>query len=267
MMNHKLPHIHIVIGARPNYMKADPVYKALDASGKYRLALIHTGQHYDLRMSKLFFDDLGMQKPHIALEVGSGPHGAQTAKVLARYEAVLIKNRPDLVIVFGDVNSTIACALAAVKLHIPVAHVEAGLRSNDRRMPEEINRVLTDQISQLLFITSRDARANLIREGVDEKRIHFVGNTMIDSLEKFRDRFDDSKIIDQLNLTEPYALITLHRPSNVDEREPLEKLVQALFKTTDQLTCVFPIHPRTRDKLAAFELLPLLKNNRRFRLL
>ncbi len=267
MTKSTLPQIHLIIGARPNYMKADPVYKALQATGKFKLSLVHTGQHYDHRMSQLFFDELGMQKPHITLEVGSGSHGVQTARILERYEKVLLDNAPGLVMVFGDVNSTIACALAAVKLHIPVAHVEAGLRSGDRQMPEEINRVLTDQISQLLLITSRDAEDNLVNEGVAPNRIHFVGNTMIDSLMAFQDKFDQSEILQSLGITNRFALITLHRPSNVDSIESLTALVAALEKTSEKLELVFPIHPRTRNRLADFGLLDQLEKNTRCHLL
>ncbi len=266
-MNTNLPKIHLIIGARPNYMKADPVYKALTSANKFELTLVHTGQHYDHHMSQLFFDELGMQKPHITLEVGSGTHGSQTARILERYEQVLRNNPPDLVIVFGDVNSTIACALAAVKMHIRVAHVEAGLRSFDRSMPEEINRVLTDQISDLLFLTSLDARANLIHEGVDPGKIHFVGNTMIDSLIAFQNKFDQSAILKQLKLTGPYALLTLHRPANVDTQDNLSALVDALNETSKLLDLVFPIHPRTRKNLLEFDLLDTLKKNNRCQLL
>jgi len=259
-------HIHLIIGARPNYMKADPVYKALAATNNFRLTLVHTGQHYDHKMSQLFFDELGMKTPDITLEVGSGSHGAQTARILERYEKVLLADKPELVMVFGDVNSTVACALAAVKLHIPVAHVEAGLRSNDRSMPEEINRVLTDKIADILFITSLDARENLINEGIDPENIHFVGNSMIDSLHSFSDHFNKSKIKDQLALDRDYVLITLHRPSNVDEEPKLKKLIAALAEITATLDCVFPAHPRTRNNLGRFGLLKQLEANGRFHL-
>lgn len=245
-------------------MKADPVYKALEATGGYQLTLVHTGQHYDHRMSQLFFDELGMHKPDVTLEVGSGSHGAQTARVLERYEQVLLKNPADLVMVFGDVNSTIACALAAVKLHIPVAHVEAGLRSFDNHMPEEINRVLTDRISNLHFITSEDARHNLLKEGADDDHIHFVGNTMIDSLHRFQENFDRSTIHEQLQVPTQYALITLHRPSNVDGEKALARLATALEKTSSSLPVVFPIHPRTANNLDKFGLLTKLRDNPSF---
>ncbi len=255
--------IHLIIGARPNYMKADPVYKALADTGEFNLTLVHTGQHYDHKMSQLFFDELGMKTPDVTLEVGSGSHGVQTARILERYEKILLEDPPDLVMVFGDVNSTIACALAAAKLHIPVAHVEAGLRSNDERMPEEINRLLTDQISNILFITSMDARENLIKEGRDQHDIHFVGNSMIDSLHAFGDHFNISNIQNRLGINTNYALITLHRPSNVDKSDSLEKLVIALEKTSEIQHCIFPIHPRTRNNLAKFGILQRLEDNPR----
>ncbi len=261
------PQLHLIVGARPNYIKADPVYKALERTGQFKLTLVHTGQHYDHQMSQLFFDELGIQKPNITLEVGSGSHGAQTARILERYEQVLLEDSPDLVMVFGDVNSTIACALAAVKLHIPVAHVEAGLRSHDCRMPEEINRLLTDQIADILFITSADAKDNLLQEGKPADAVHFVGNTMIDSLHAFKKQFSQSTIHDRLGLDTPYALITLHRPSNVDEPAKLTSLATALEAVTENLDCIFPVHPRTRRNLSDFGLLERLDNNSRFHLL
>ncbi len=256
--------IHIIVGARPNYIKANPVYRALEKLNIYDLKLIHTGQHYDHVMSTLFFDQLKMKKPDISLKVGSGSHGSQTAKVLERYEQVLLEDKPDLIMVFGDVNSTIACSLAASKLHIPIAHVEAGLRSFDRSMPEEVNRVLTDQISDLLFITSPEAVDNLEREGIDPESIYFVGNTMIDSLVEFNSMFDESSILKSLNVPDEYALMTFHRPSNVDDEENLLKLVEALITVSTSIPCVFPIHPRTKNKLEHFGLLDQLNDNPNF---
>ena len=267
MRSNQTQEIHLVVGARPNYIKANPVYQALSELNQFHLKLINTGQHYDHNMSTLFFDELKMKSPHINLEIGSNSHGAQTAKIMERYERVLMDASPKLVIVFGDVNSTIACALAAVKLHIPVAHVEAGLRSFDRSMPEEINRILTDQISELLFITSQEAEINLNNEGVASDNIHFVGNTMIDSLVIFREKFFASTIKEQLNLYQPFILITLHRPSNVDKRENLQALVQAFEKVAESLDCVFPVHPRTRRKLDNLGLLNQLQLNPRFHIL
>jgi len=208
-------------------MKMAPLFKALKAqSDRYVPALIHTGQHYDEKMSKLFFEDLGMPEPEAYLHVGSGTHGQQTARIIERYEEyILAGNKPDLVIVAGDVNSTIACALVAKKLHIPVAHLEAGLRSFDERMPEEINRVLTDRISDILLTPSEDGDANLLKEGVPEERIYLVGNIMIDSLMEHRLKADDSRIMGELGIgdNEPFVLVTLHRPSNVDDVQGLAR--------------------------------------------
>ena len=213
------PKIHIIVGARPNFIKAHPVYHSLNQLNKFELKLVNTGQHYDQNMSGIFIKELGMNQPDIDLEVGSGLHGEQTGKILSLYEQILIKERPHMIIVFGDVNSTIACSLAAVKLNILIAHVEAGLRSFDWKMPEEINRVLTDRLSTFLFTTSPEAKNNLINEGISTNKIHFVGNTMIDSLVQFKDKFDKSKIRELLDINDDYALITLHRPSNVDNEK------------------------------------------------
>ena len=188
------PKIHLIVGARPNFIKANPVYNSLNQLNKFDLTLVNTGQHYDQNMSDVFIQELNMKKPDINLEVGSGLHGQQTGKILELYEKVLIREKPDMIIVFGDVNSTIACALAAAKLAIPISHVESGLRSFDWNMPEEINRVLTDKLSKLLFTTSPEAKDNLINEGISEKNIHFVGNTMIDSLIEFQHKFNKSNI-------------------------------------------------------------------------
>jgi len=259
--------IHLVVGTRPNYIKAFPVYQELSKLKRYNLKLINTGQHYDHNMSTLFFNELKMNPSDINLHVGSGSHGLQTSEIMKRYEKVLLDDLPRLVIVFGDVNSTIACALVASKLNVAVAHVESGLRSFDRSMPEEINRVLTDQISDLLFITSKEAEINLNNEGVPNNKIHFVGNTMIDSLVEFRKLFMSSSIIDKLNLDSHYALMTFHRPSNVDREENLKSLVRALEKVSDIFDCIFPVHPRTKSKLSNFGLLDRLRLNPRFHIL
>src|SRR3989344_6379345 len=242
----------IVVGARPNFMKAAPIIRAMKASGAFSPILVHTGQHYDYDMSKSFFEALGLPKPHLYLGVGSGTHGAQTAKVILAMENHLLQknSRPDLIVVVGDVNSTLAAALAARKLNIPVAHVEAGLRSFDESIPEEINRRLTDQISSFLFITEESARKNLLREGIDAKKIHFVGNTMIDSLYKNMPQISASGILGRLNLLQrSYAVLTLHRPSNVDSRENFKKMLNIIDYAQKKLPVVFPMHPRTLKQL------------------
>jgi len=234
-----------VAGARPNFMKVAPVLRALEERGVENV-LVHTGQHYDASMSAAFFDDLGLPEPDVHLEVGSGSHAEQTARVMERIEPVLVERHPDLVMVVGDVNSTLAAAIVAAKLWIPVAHVEAGLRSFDRTMPEEINRVLTDQISEILFTTSPEAEENLRREGVAVERVHFVGNPMIDSLERHLDRAKESKALQTLGVSpREYALVTLHRPSNVDDPETLKGILEALRDVAARVPVIFPAHPRT----------------------
>ena len=234
-----------VAGARPNFMKVAPVLRALEARGVSNV-LVHTGQHYDPSMSAAFFDDLGLPEPDVHLEVGSGSHAEQTARVMERLEPVLAEIRPDLVVVVGDVNSTLAATIVCAKLLIPVAHVEAGLRSFDRTMPEEVNRVLTDQLSDLLFTTSPEAFENLIREGVAGEKIHFVGNPMIDSLRSHLERARESKALHALGI-EPggYALVTLHRQSNVDDPSTLRGILEALGEIARRVPVVFPAHPRT----------------------
>jgi len=244
--------IHLVVGARPNFMKMAPLY---DEFSKYKdefnVKLIHTGQHYDERMSDFFFQDLGMPKPDVYLGVGSGSHGQQTARIMERYEETLLADKPDLVIVAGDVNSTAACAIDAVKLHIPVAHLEAGLRSFDRTMPEEINRLITDSIADMLLIPSLDAEQHLLKEGIEPHKIHFVGNIMIDSLNNYKDRAAKSQIKQEIGIgEEEYCLITLHRPANVDNFEGLNTILNAFAEISKNIKLVFPIHPRTRKQLA-----------------
>ncbi len=238
-----------VVGARPNFIKIAPVVKAMRQCGLPQF-LVHTGQHYDERMSELFFRQLGIPEPDLNLEVGSGSHAAQTAEVMKRFEPVVLEKRPDLVVVVGDVNSTLACALVGAKLNIPVAHIEAGLRSFDRTMPEEINRVLTDAISDLLFVSERSGLVNLKREGIPDEKVHFVGNVMIDTLLLHREAADKSDILDRLGLgrQQRYVLVTLHRPSNVDDPERLAGLLRALAELARHLPVIFPIHPRTRKK-------------------
>jgi UDP-N-acetylglucosamine 2-epimerase (non-hydrolysing) len=236
-----------VAGARPNFMKIAPLmHEFARRRDRFEPILVHTGQHYDKAMSESFFRDLGIPEPDVNLGVGSGSHGHQTAQVLMKIEDLLIERQPDVVLVVGDVNSTIAATLAAVKLHIPVAHVEAGLRSWDRDMPEEINRVLTDSVSEWLFTTEASAEENLLREGIPAKKIHFVGNVMIDTLLSHRERASQLDTVERLGL-EPgrYAVLTLHRPSNVDSADQLARLFGVLGRLNRELPVVFPIHPRT----------------------
>lgn len=249
--------IILAVGARPNFMKAAPVWEKLKNSSHFNLLLIHTGQHYDPEMSGSFIQDLGLPQPDVHLEVGSGTHARQTGKIMSAFEEICFKQKPHLVMVVGDVNSTLACALVAAKLCIPTAHIEAGLRSFDRSMPEEINRILTDQVSDYLFTTCEDANQNLLREGIPEDRIHFVGNVMIDSLLKFRDRARKSKILSNLGLKEDkekkevkdYAVVTLHRPSNVDDPQIFKSILHALKQISLKIPVIFPIHPRTLKQI------------------
>jgi UDP-N-acetylglucosamine 2-epimerase (non-hydrolysing) len=239
-------HILHVVGARPNFMKAAPVLRALSQYSEVRQTLVHTGQHYDAAMSGIFFQQLEMPEPDINLGVGSGSHAQQTAAVMSAFEPVLLERKPDLVLVYGDVNSTVAAALVCSKMQARVGHVEAGLRSGDRSMPEEINRLLTDQLSDLLFTPSEDADENLLREGIDAARIHRVGNVMIDTLVRMLPLTENSM---PANITPPYALVTLHRPSNVDDLPWLRELLATLTELTSQMQVIFPVHPRTRQRL------------------
>ena len=236
-----------VAGARPNFMKIAPLLREMQSRSGLEFQLVHTGQHYDQAMSDGFFRDLGIPEPDVNLEVGSGTHGKQTADVLTKIEALMLENPPHALVVVGDVNSTIAAALAATKLHIPVAHVEAGLRSGDRAMPEEVNRVLTDQISDWLFTTEPDGERNLLAEGIDESRIHFVGNVMIDTLRANLERARQLDTPERLGV-EPggYACVTLHRPSNVDDPAVLLPILEVMEEIHAELPVVFPVHPRTR---------------------
>lgn len=262
-----------VVGARPNFMKAAPIIRAINAHNdqhdlKIEHVLVHTGQHYDERMSDSFFADLKLPTPDIFLEVGSGSHAAQTADVLKKFEEVVIREWPDVVIVVGDVNSTVACSLATAKLSNTlekprplVAHVEAGLRSFDRDMPEEINRIVTDHLADLLFVTESSGLENLQKEGISSEKVFFVGNTMIDSLVEFEPYADRSQILEQLGLkggakgaVSPYALLTLHRPSNVDDPATFRMILDGIEPIASQMPIVFPVHPRTRKRLAEFGL-------------
>ncbi len=266
-----------VVGARPNFMKAAPIIAAIDRHNRQnggpdgtaiRHVLVHTGQHYDDLMSGSFFSDLGLPRPDVSLSVGSGSHAVQTGEIMKRFEPVLLAERPDIVVVVGDVNSTLACALVSAKTAFAtngsrplVAHVEAGLRSFDRTMPEEINRIVTDQVADLLFVTEAGAVRNLLAEGVAADRIHFVGNTMIDSLIAFKDKADASPVLDLLGLRTrtadgdciaPYVLMTLHRPANVDDAAAFGRIVEGVAEIADRCPVVFPVHPRTRRRMTEF---------------
>ena len=259
----KLLKLLLVAGARPNFMKIAPVIHAIRANnaacnGTGRaidFRLVHTGQHYDEKMSGVFFQELGIPKPDDNLEVGSGSHAVQTANIMLAFEPVCLREKPDWVVVVGDVNSTLACTLVAAKLGIPVAHIEAGLRSFDRAMPEELNRLVTDSLADLLLTPSADADDNLRREGVGEERVRRVGNVMIDSLVTHLKQADTADTLERLGL-EPgrFVYVTLHRPSNVDTRESLEVIVRELAELSENWTVVLPIHPRTRSRMAEFGL-------------
>lgn len=264
----------LVGGARPNFMKIAPLIRAINQTNQknernernqknqINSKLVHTGQHYDYEMSAIFFKDLGIPEPDVFLNVGSGNHGEQTARIMIAFEEVLLKEKMDIVVVVGDVNSTVACALVAAKLHIPVAHVEAGLRSFDRTMPEEINRILTDQLSDYLFTPSSDANKNLKREGVSPEKIFLVGNIMIDNLFFNLKKAQKSNIFKTLGLItngvgssiKDYALLTLHRPTNVDHKDSLNEIIRALKEISKEFPIIFPMHPRTRKMVAKFNL-------------
>jgi len=249
--------IHIV-GARPNFMKAAPLLEALAAYPHIQNLLVHTGQHYDANMSEVFFRDLNLPHPDIHLGVGSGTHAEQTANVLLRFEPVLLEHQPDWIVVYGDVNSTLACALAAAKLEIPVAHVEAGVRSFDRSMPEEINRLVTDALASLHFTPCREANDNLRREGIPGEKIHFVGNIMADSLLKAVKLAAQRETWTRWGLSpQGYGLVTLHRAANVDDASLLSELIAALSSVATRIPLIFPVHPRTAKRLADFGLATL----------
>ena len=245
-----MPAVSHIVGARPNFMKAAPVIDALASLG-IQQRLVHTGQHYSDELSSVFFRDLGMPDPDVNLEAGSGSHAAQTAAIMIALEAELIATRPRLALVYGDVNSTVAGALVASKLGIALGHVEAGLRSFDRTMPEEINRVVTDVLADVLFTTSPEAGDHLAREGIDPGRVHFVGNPMIDTLVRHRDRFDAERMRTRLGIDGRYGVVTLHRPANVDGLERASRLVEVITALAAQIRIVFPVHPRGLDTLTA----------------
>ena len=244
----------LVVSTRPNFMKVAPMLSHMaKRPDRFEAVLVHTGQHYDEMMSDVFFADLKLPEPRYHLGIGSGTQGVQTGRTMAAFDPVLMEEKPDLVVVVGDVNSTLACAVGAIKLHIPVGHVEAGLRSRDRKMPEEINRIVTDVVSDFLFTPSRDADENLRAEGIPEARIHFVGNVMVDSLRKAEGSLERSDVLERLGLApKSYALATAHRAANVDDPEALAKVIDGLDRVQRHLPTVFPVHPRTRNRLNEF---------------
>lgn len=256
-----------VVGARPNFMKVAPVVEAMERRGsEFAPLVVHTGQHYDALMSDAFFKDLGLPRPDVYLGVGSGSHAQQTAAVMQLFEPVVLEHKPDWVLVVGDVNSTLACALVCSKLGIRVAHVEAGLRSRDRSMPEEINRILTDQLADLLLTPSADADVNLLAEGIPAGRIRLVGNVMIDSLLKHLAVAESSRVREEFGVEErEYAVVTLHRPSNVDDAETLRRILSALERVGERLPVIFPAHPRTQKNLSEFRLSEALNASGRVR--
>ncbi len=272
MKSQKNYRIDCIVGARPNFMKIAPILRAMDVTGRCNVRLIHTGQHYDESMNDVFFNELGIRPPDINLEIGSGTNTEQTARIMLGLEPVLVSLRPDMLLVVGDVNSTLAAALVASKLMIPVTHVEAGLRSNDRTMPEEINRLVTDRLSDLLLTTERNAIDQLTREGVAAEQVHFVGNVMIDTLRKNLERARPASqtiahytspgafFVDATR--EGYGFVTLHRPSNVDDPAQLAGLINALIEVSRSLPLVFALHPRTRSRLEAADLTGRLKEGR-----
>lgn len=258
MNSHNTIKIASIIGARPNFIKLAPVSLAIEEHNKnsnkqIKEVIIHTAQHYDANISKIFFNELNIPEPHYNLGVGSGLHGWQTGEMLKRIEKVLIKEKPDILLAYGDTNSTLAGALAAVKLYISVAHVEAGLRSFDREMPEEINRILTDAISDYLFITEESAYKNLLKEGIPENKVFFVGNVMIDTLKKFKIKSEKLKTSEKLGLKKhEYALLTIHRPSNVDDKDSFKRILNALREISRCIPVFFPAHPRTKERIKYF---------------
>ena len=242
-----------IVGARPNFMKVAPVLSALKEHSNVVQTLIHTGQHYDVKMSDVFFEQLGIPAPDLNLAVGSGSHAKQTAEIMVRFEPVVIERKPDIVLVYGDVNSTVAATLVCAKLGVRVGHVEAGLRSFDRTMPEEINRLVADQLADLLFTPSEDGDENLRKEGISPDKIFRVGNVMIDSLVRL---LPAAKKIKHDDLPERYALVTLHRPANVDDSATLKEILESLLEVNRDLKVIFPAHPRTRQRIAEFGLSP-----------
>jgi UDP-N-acetylglucosamine 2-epimerase (non-hydrolysing) len=252
LKNHNLPlKVILVVGTRPNFIKIAPILAEMDKyPGKFRPILVHTGQHYDANMSGIFFENLNIRKPDICLNVGSSSHAEQTGKIMMRFAKVLLQEKPDMVLVVGDVNSTLACALCAAKMSIPVVHVEAGLRSFDMSMPEEINRRLTDHLSEILFVTEPAGIENLLNEGISKNRMHLVGDVLIDVLIQQKKQIRKSKVLEKLQLKKrEYAVLTLHRPSNVDNSTILQCLFETFYEVLKETTIIFPAHPRVRRVL------------------
>ena len=243
-----------IVGARPNFMKVAPLHRAFSKNPNITSKIIHTGQHFDAKMSDVFFEQLELPKPHYFLGVGGGSHTEVTARTMIEFEKIVRQEKPDVVLVVGDVNATLACALVAVKEHIPLVHVEAGLRSGDRKMPEEINRILVDSIADHLFITEQDGLDNLKKEGVDDQKVHFVGNVMIDSLIYYKEKASKLNIAGQMKIEGDYILVTMHRPANVDTKEGLESILEIIENASRHLSIVFPIHPRTKNNMERFGL-------------
>jgi len=249
-----------VVGARPNFMKVSALERVFSQRPEFDSIIVHTGQHFDAKMSDIFFDQLELKKPDYYLGIGGGSHAEVTAKIMIAFEKVVLEQEPDMVLVVGDINSTIACALVASKLHIKIAHVEAGLRSGDRKMPEEINRILTDSISDLLFVTEESGMRNLENEGVDKSKVYFVGNVMIDSVVHYYNKFNNATFLKANNLDEKeYILMTMHRPSNVDNKESLSIIIEVIKESAKRKKVVFPMHPRTKNNLERFGLLDSLE--------
>lgn len=252
----------LVAGARPNFMKVAPLVRVFGRRTSGDIVLVHTGQHYDYEMSRVFFEELELPKPDYFLNVGSGTHAEQTAKIMVNFEKVCIQEKPDIVIVVGDVNSTLACAIVAKKLDTRVAHVEGGLRSGDMSMPEEINRLVTDSISDYLFVSERSGLVNLKREGRNDEQVFFVGNVMIDTLYHQLGRLNGKKShADNLRYEKGYGVVTLHRPSNVDHEETLHGIIEALTEISEDLPIIFPVHPRTRASLESFGIIDRMKDS------
>ena len=251
-------HFLHVVGARPNFMKVAPVHRALRAYSQVKQTLVHTGQHYDVNMSDVFFQDLGIPAPDVNLQVGSGSHAQQTARIIAEFEPVVLERKPDMVLVYGDVNSTVAAALVCAKLGIPISHVEAGLRSFDNSMPEEINRMVTDRLCDPLFTPSKDGDQHLLAEGTAKEKIFLVGNVMIDTLVSLLPKANQifAELQTRLSLPQRYGLVTLHRPSNVDDPKKLSTMIERLGQISGTIPLLFPVHPRTQQKLVDAKISP-----------